>query len=136
MEPSSNELPFVPPYLSLFLTALVVMGCPGPVTVSVTAVGAAFGVRLSLPYIGSLESTSSRCQGPHGVLVAGPAGRDAATFGRTVLRAHAFLGGVQRSRLRRPPVLRRCFSRCECGPVDFCIAPYRDDPRSAYENQI
>lgn len=48
MEPSSNELP---PYLSLVLTALVVMGSPGPATVSVTAVGAAFGVRQSLPFL-------------------------------------------------------------------------------------
>jgi threonine/homoserine/homoserine lactone efflux protein len=41
----------VSPALSLVLTALVVMGSPGPATVGVTAVGAAFGVRRSLPYL-------------------------------------------------------------------------------------
>ncbi|MGY1770819.1 LysE family translocator [Blastococcus sp. SYSU D00813] len=41
----------MPPYLSLVLTALVVMGSPGPATLGVTAVGAAFGVRRALPYL-------------------------------------------------------------------------------------
>jgi threonine/homoserine/homoserine lactone efflux protein len=38
------------PLLMLALTALGVMGSPGPATISVTAVGAAFGLRPSLPY--------------------------------------------------------------------------------------
>jgi threonine/homoserine/homoserine lactone efflux protein len=51
MQPlTSGSLP-APPYLSLVLTALVVMGSPGPSTISVTAVGAAFGARRSLPYL-------------------------------------------------------------------------------------
>lgn len=40
--------------LSLLLTAAIVMGSPGPSTVSVTAVGAAFGFRRSLPYAAGL----------------------------------------------------------------------------------
>ncbi len=35
---------------ALILASAVIMGSPGPSTISVTAVGAAFGVRLSLPY--------------------------------------------------------------------------------------
>src|SRR5262245_35110208 len=42
------------PLLSLILTAAVVMGSPGPSTMSVTAVGAAFGWRRSLAYTGGL----------------------------------------------------------------------------------
>ncbi|HMG50894.1 MAG TPA: LysE family translocator [Inquilinus sp.] len=42
------------PVLSLVLAALVVMGSPGPSTISVTAVGAAFGFRRSLPYVSGL----------------------------------------------------------------------------------
>lgn len=38
------------PLTSLVLTSAVVMGSPGPSTVSVTAVGAAFGWRRALPY--------------------------------------------------------------------------------------
>ena len=37
--------------LALLLSALAVMGTPGPSTLSVTAVGAAFGLRRSLPYV-------------------------------------------------------------------------------------
>ncbi|HEX9447859.1 MAG TPA: hypothetical protein VF920_07755, partial [Dongiaceae bacterium] len=37
--------------LSLLLAALVVMGSPGPATLSVTAIGAAFGFRRALPYL-------------------------------------------------------------------------------------
>ena len=37
--------------LTLLGTALVVMGSPGPATISVTAVGGAFGVRRALPYL-------------------------------------------------------------------------------------
>jgi threonine/homoserine/homoserine lactone efflux protein len=42
------------PVLSLILGALVVMGSPGPSTISATAVGAAFGLRRSLPYVTGL----------------------------------------------------------------------------------
>lgn len=38
------------PALMLVLTALAVMGSPGPSTMSVTAIGAAFGFRRALPY--------------------------------------------------------------------------------------
>lgn len=42
------------------LTALAVMGSPGPATVSVTAVGAAFGLRRSYPYMfGVILGTSA-----------------------------------------------------------------------------
>src|SRR5215813_1131504 len=40
--------------LTLVLTATIVMGSPGPSTISATAVGAAFGLRRSLPYVGGL----------------------------------------------------------------------------------
>jgi threonine/homoserine/homoserine lactone efflux protein len=39
------------PLLALVLAAAVVMGSPGPATISVTAVAAAFGARRSLPYL-------------------------------------------------------------------------------------
>ena len=39
------------PLLTLILAATVVMGSPGPATISVTAVAAAFGMRRSLPYL-------------------------------------------------------------------------------------
>ena len=46
--------------LALILAALVVMGSPGPSTVSVTAVGAAFGLRRSLAYtFGLIAGTSA-----------------------------------------------------------------------------
>jgi threonine/homoserine/homoserine lactone efflux protein len=38
------------PLLALIFASVVIMGSPGPSTISVTAVGAAFGVRRSLPY--------------------------------------------------------------------------------------
>jgi threonine/homoserine/homoserine lactone efflux protein len=38
----------------LMLSALVVMGSPGPSTISATAIGAAFGIRRSLGYVGGL----------------------------------------------------------------------------------
>lgn len=41
----------VPALVSLILASLVVMGSPGPSTMSVTAVGAAFGFRRSLGYL-------------------------------------------------------------------------------------
>ncbi|MEI9408072.1 LysE family translocator [Mesorhizobium salmacidum] len=40
--------------LALLLAATVVMGSPGPATISVTAVGAAFGLRDSLHYTGGI----------------------------------------------------------------------------------
>jgi threonine/homoserine/homoserine lactone efflux protein len=48
------DQPLLAPLLSLVLAALVVMGSPGPSTISVTAVGAAFGFRQSLPYVSGL----------------------------------------------------------------------------------
>jgi threonine/homoserine/homoserine lactone efflux protein len=39
------------PLLTLVLAATVVMGSPGPTTISMTAVAAAFGARRSLPYL-------------------------------------------------------------------------------------
>lgn len=44
----------VPALASLILASLVVMGSPGPSTMSVTAVGAAFGFRRSLAYAAGL----------------------------------------------------------------------------------
>jgi threonine/homoserine/homoserine lactone efflux protein len=45
---------------SLILMSAIVMGSPGPSTVSVTAVGAAFGWRRSLPYaIGLIAGTTA-----------------------------------------------------------------------------
>ena len=41
---------FWPTLLSLVLASAVVMGSPGPATMSVTAIGASFGFRRSLPY--------------------------------------------------------------------------------------
>jgi threonine/homoserine/homoserine lactone efflux protein len=40
--------------LTLILASLVVMGSPGPSTISATAVGAAYGFRRSLTYVGGL----------------------------------------------------------------------------------
>jgi threonine/homoserine/homoserine lactone efflux protein len=46
--------------LALILAALVVMGSPGPSTVSVTAVGAAFGLRRLLAYaVGLIAGTAA-----------------------------------------------------------------------------
>jgi threonine/homoserine/homoserine lactone efflux protein len=42
------------PLVSLLLASLVVMGSPGPSTMSVTAVGAAFGFRRSLAYLAGI----------------------------------------------------------------------------------
>jgi threonine/homoserine/homoserine lactone efflux protein len=44
----------VPALVSLIAASLVVMGSPGPSTMSVTAVGAAFGFRRSLAYMSGL----------------------------------------------------------------------------------
>ena len=40
--------------LSLIVASLIVMGSPGPSTISVTAIGAAFGLRRSLGYLSGL----------------------------------------------------------------------------------
>lgn len=45
--------------LALILASLVVMGSPGPSTVSVTAVGAAYGLGRALPYTGGLIAGTS-----------------------------------------------------------------------------
>lgn len=42
------------PLAALILAAIVIMGSPGPSTISATAVGASFGIRRSLPYVGGL----------------------------------------------------------------------------------
>jgi threonine/homoserine/homoserine lactone efflux protein len=42
------------PLATLLLAAVVVMGSPGPSTMSATAMGAAFGLRRSLKYVGGL----------------------------------------------------------------------------------
>jgi threonine/homoserine/homoserine lactone efflux protein len=42
------------PLLSLLLSALIVMGSPGPSTISVTATGSAFGLRRSVPFVAGL----------------------------------------------------------------------------------
>jgi threonine/homoserine/homoserine lactone efflux protein len=39
---------------ALLLASLVVMGSPGPATISATAMGAAFGLRRALPYVAGL----------------------------------------------------------------------------------
>jgi threonine/homoserine/homoserine lactone efflux protein len=53
-----EQVPSLPliwrPLVSLILASLVVMGSPGPSTMSVTAVGAAFGFRRSLAYLTGL----------------------------------------------------------------------------------
>ena len=50
----------LPALASLILASLVVMGSPGPATLSVTAVGAAFGFRRSLAYLtGIILGTSA-----------------------------------------------------------------------------
>ena len=38
------------PLLTLILASVIIMGSPGPATISATAVGAAFGFRRSLRY--------------------------------------------------------------------------------------
>ncbi|MGO1075097.1 LysE family translocator [Inquilinus sp. CA228] len=42
------------PLAALLLASSVVMGSPGPSTISVTAIGASFGIRRSLPYAAGL----------------------------------------------------------------------------------
>ena len=54
----ASQLAFMPgigrPLLALLLASLVVMGSPGPSTISATAVGAAFGIRRALKYASGL----------------------------------------------------------------------------------
>ncbi|OWJ66461.1 LysE family translocator [Inquilinus limosus] len=72
------------PLAALFLAAAVVMGSPGPSTISLTAVGASFGIRRSLPYaVGLIAGTIAVLLAvaaglvalvtaiPHGLLVLG-----------------------------------------------------------------
>lgn len=44
----------LPALFSLVLASLVVMGSPGPATISVTAIGGAFGFRKSVPYLAGI----------------------------------------------------------------------------------
>lgn len=44
----------VQPLVSLMLASLIVMGSPGPATISVTAIGGAFGLRRSVPYLAGI----------------------------------------------------------------------------------
>ncbi len=47
------------PVLSLLLAAAAVMGSPGPATISIAAVGSAFGVRRAIPYmVGLIAGTT------------------------------------------------------------------------------
>lgn len=55
METQLTELPGLwQPLAALLLASAVVMGTPGPSTISLTAVGASFGIRRSLPYAAGL----------------------------------------------------------------------------------
>ncbi|OFW97941.1 MAG: threonine transporter RhtB [Alphaproteobacteria bacterium RIFCSPHIGHO2_12_FULL_66_14] len=51
-----DQIPIWRPLLTLVLAAAVIMGSPGPSTMSVTAVGAAFGFRRSIRYLCGLVS--------------------------------------------------------------------------------
>jgi len=57
-ETMTRQAVFIPglwrPVLTLLLASVVIMGSPGPSTMSATAVGAAYGLRRSLPYAGGL----------------------------------------------------------------------------------
>lgn len=50
----ADQIPLWRPLLTLVLAAVVVMGSPGPSTMSATAVGAAFGLRRSIGYLSGL----------------------------------------------------------------------------------
>ncbi|CEJ13746.1 Cysteine/O-acetylserine efflux protein [bacterium YEK0313] len=54
METVNATVGLVQPLAGLALAALVVMGSPGPATVSATAMGAAFGLRRSSAYVAGL----------------------------------------------------------------------------------
>lgn len=59
MQPTIIDLSTARPYLSLVLTALIVMGSPGPANIGATASATAFGLRRSLPYlVGSILGTT------------------------------------------------------------------------------
>ena len=56
----SEKRPAVSPLLTLLLASLVIMGSPGPSSISATATGAAFGIRRALPYvIGLIAGTTT-----------------------------------------------------------------------------
>lgn len=64
--------------LGLALTAAIVMGSPGPATISVTAVGAAFGLKSSLGYtsgvvLGTVAVLLAVAAGIFGMLTSAPA---------------------------------------------------------------
>ena len=60
MQPTIIDLSTARPYLSLVLTALIVMGSPGPANIGATASATAFGLRRSLPYLlGSVMGTTA-----------------------------------------------------------------------------
>ncbi len=94
--------------LTLAVTSAIVMGSPGPATISVSAVGAAFGLRGSLPYtLGIVAGTIAVL-----LVVAG----GIATLVRSMPELEAVLsplppptfstlrsGSPRRRRLRRPP---------------------------------
>ena len=50
----ADEIATWRPFITLVMAAIVVMGSPGPSTMSVTAVGAAFGLRRSIGYFSGL----------------------------------------------------------------------------------
>ena len=69
---------------TLLLTALAVMGSPGPATISLTAAGSAFGVRRCAPYLagvitGTAAVLAAVAAGITATLLAVPALRDALT---------------------------------------------------------
>ena len=65
-------------FVPLVVTALAIMGSPGPATISLTATGAAFGVRRSAPYLAGIVAGTTVvllavAVGVTGVLLATPA---------------------------------------------------------------
>jgi threonine/homoserine/homoserine lactone efflux protein len=67
---------------SLLVTALAIMGGPGPATISLTAAGSVYGVRRSLPYLGGIAAgttivLTAVATGVTATLLALPALRDA-----------------------------------------------------------
>lgn len=67
---------------SLIVTALAIMGSPGPATISLTAAGSAFGVRRSAPYLAGIVAGTAAvllavATGITAALLAVPAGQPA-----------------------------------------------------------
>ena len=59
VEPGRRAMISLGPVLSLLLAALAVMGSPGPATISIAAVGSAFGVARAIPYmVGLIAGTT------------------------------------------------------------------------------